>query len=151
MQPERVAFDVLESTPELIARIFVHLDTDEDLARACAVKRSWLASAGADGLWAGAVRAELPAGKRAEAASWLFAIVPAAGGPAPSVTICRPHCGAAAGCPAAEPPGLLARDRDSRSARSATPVAVRHRCRTATGVTANIPVTHTCSVPVPRL
>jgi hypothetical protein len=51
MQPERVAFDVLESTPELLARIFVHLDTDEDLARACAVKRSWLASAGADGLW----------------------------------------------------------------------------------------------------
>jgi hypothetical protein len=51
MQPERAAFDVLESTPELLARIFAYLDTDEDLARACAVKRSWLASAGADGLW----------------------------------------------------------------------------------------------------
>jgi hypothetical protein len=54
MQPERAAFDVLarvESTPELLARIFAYLDTDEDLARACAVKRSWLASAGAEDLW----------------------------------------------------------------------------------------------------
>jgi hypothetical protein len=46
-----VAFDSLENMPELLGRIFSHLDTDADLARACIVKRSWLASAGADDLW----------------------------------------------------------------------------------------------------
>ena len=46
-----VAFDSLENIPELLGRIFSHLDTDADLARACIVKRSWLASAGADDLW----------------------------------------------------------------------------------------------------